>query len=131
MNRVPTAILRTPAHRLMSASTLLLQFTGRKTGRSYTTPVVYYRDGDRLLITTDSGWWRNFIDGADVTVLLQGRQRTGRAIAHNDPERLRPVLAEMVRRYPRRYTRLATQNTKPGAARRVLVEITLDPPLER
>jgi hypothetical protein len=56
MNTMPQLILSTPAHRLLSARYLILEFTGRKTGRRYTVPVAYRR---HLLISTDSPWWRN------------------------------------------------------------------------
>jgi F420H(2)-dependent quinone reductase len=125
MNLVPTAILRGPAHRLMSRSTLLLTFHGRKTARAYTVPIVYYQDGNRLLATTDSRWWHNLTDGADVIMRLRGRDQIGHATADPDPSHVAPVLAEMVHRYPRRYRRLATQHAQPGMPARVLIEITL------
>jgi deazaflavin-dependent oxidoreductase (nitroreductase family) len=127
MNFVPSTILRSPLHRVMSRSTMLLTFTGRRTGRSYTIPVVFYQDGDKLLVTTDSGWWHNLAAGAEVVVRLSGRDERGLAVAEPDPERVLVVLQEMVRRYPGRYRRLAAQHARPGAARRVVIEITLNP----
>ena len=45
---------------------LLLTTTGRKTGRKRTTPLLYIRDGNRLVIVASNGgramdpsWWRN------------------------------------------------------------------------
>ena len=63
MNRVPAAVLRSPLHRVMSGKYLLLSFTGRKSGRRYTTPLAYLAKGDDLLMTTDSPWWRNLRRG--------------------------------------------------------------------
>jgi deazaflavin-dependent oxidoreductase (nitroreductase family) len=128
MNVVPTAILRGPAHRLMSDSTLLMTFTGRKSGRSYTLPVVYYQDGDQFVLTTDSRWWHNLTGGADVTVRLRGHDEPARAVADPATRDVETVLREMVRRYPRRYSRLAAQHDLPGAERRVVVEITVGQP---
>ena len=44
--------LRSPLHRMMSKSTLLITFTGRKSGNKYTTPVNYSlegKDGDNFV----------------------------------------------------------------------------------
>lgn len=41
MNCVPQLLLRSPLHGLMSNRYLLITFTGRKSGKRYTTPVAY------------------------------------------------------------------------------------------
>src|SRR5262249_17743027 len=41
INPVIRALLRSPVHGLMSKSLMLITFTGRKSGRRYTTPVRY------------------------------------------------------------------------------------------
>ncbi|WP_158886602.1 nitroreductase/quinone reductase family protein [Amycolatopsis anabasis] len=71
------ALLRTPAHRLMSRNTMLLSFTGRKTGKAYTVPVSYCREGEAIICFTDSGWWKNLRGGAPVTVTVAGRRLHG------------------------------------------------------
>lgn len=77
-------ILRSPLHLLLSGSTLALTYTGRKSGKAYTTPVNYVRDGERLLTTSyrTRTWWRNLRGGAPVSLRLQGRevQATGQVI---------------------------------------------------
>ncbi len=65
-NTVPMLILRSPVHRLMSGRYAIIEFTGRKSGRRYATPIAYVRDGDRVLLSTDSPWWRNLKGGATV-----------------------------------------------------------------
>jgi len=57
-NPVTRFLLATPLHSLMSGRLMLLSFTGRRTGRSYTTPVSYVRLGDSLLVPGGGGWWR-------------------------------------------------------------------------
>ena len=74
MNKVPTTILRSPLHPLMSNKYLLLSFTGLKSGRKYTTPVAYLRDHETFLVTTDSPWWKNLHGGAPVTLQVKGRE---------------------------------------------------------
>jgi hypothetical protein len=53
------ALLRSPLHGFMDRSTLLLTYTGRKSGKAYTTPVNYLRDGDTLLVVSSCKhiWW--------------------------------------------------------------------------
>lgn len=54
---------------------LLLTTTGRKSGRKHTTPMVYSRDGDRLLVyaskagaPTHPDWYVNLVADPNVTV---------------------------------------------------------------
>src|SRR5438309_6800539 len=76
-NPVTRFLLATPLHSLMSGQLMLLSFTGRKTGRSYTTPVSYVRVGDSLLVPGGGAWWRN-LDGAWQTqVCVRGAWLAG------------------------------------------------------
>jgi len=64
-----------------------VSYTGRRSGRTFTTPVAYRRDGDQVTLMVDlpavKNWWRNFTgDGGPVTLRLDGTYRTGHAIAH-------------------------------------------------
>lgn len=77
INKIPAAILRSPLHPLMSKKYLLLSFTGRKSSKKYTTPMAYLREGDALLVTTDSPWWKNLRGGAPVTVRVGGDEYEG------------------------------------------------------
>ena len=49
-NPIMRLVLGSRAHRMMSGQLMLLSFTGRRTGRSYTTPVSYVREGTDLLV---------------------------------------------------------------------------------
>jgi deazaflavin-dependent oxidoreductase (nitroreductase family) len=77
MNKIPAAVLRSPLHPLMSKKYLLLSFTGRKSGKKYTTPMSYIREADSLLMTTDSPWWKNLRGEATVTVRVEGHEHEG------------------------------------------------------
>ncbi|MFN8539603.1 MAG: nitroreductase/quinone reductase family protein [Thermomicrobiales bacterium] len=76
-------LLRSPLHRLLSDSTLLLTYTGRHSGTAYSVPVNYVRDGETLLLVggRDHAWWRSLRAGVPVTVRLQGRDYAGTATA--------------------------------------------------
>jgi len=75
-NHIVRFMLRSPLHGIMSSSTMLLTYTGRKSGKKYTLPIGYLRQDDTLTTITSRSrvWWRNLRRGADVTVLMQGKQ---------------------------------------------------------
>jgi hypothetical protein len=63
----------------MSNNTMLLTFTGRKSGKGYTIPVLYRQEGKRVMCFTNSPWWKNLRGGAPVTLVLKGRELQGSA----------------------------------------------------
>ena len=71
-------LLRSPFHGALSKGTLLITVTGKKSGKRYSTPVNYLRDGNILWVTSrrERTWWRNLKGGAPVRVLLAGRDLT-------------------------------------------------------
>lgn len=87
-NSIMRWILRAPFHSLLSKNMLLITLTGRKSGKTYTIPINYIRDGDRFLTISyqQRTWWRNLRGGAPVTLQLQGREMsaTGTAIEDSD-----------------------------------------------
>ena len=88
VNPIVRGVLSSPAHRLLSGHLMLLSVTGRRSGRTFTFPVAYAQDGDRLTVTLDwperKRWWRNLRGGAPVAVRLRGVRRTGNAVASGD-----------------------------------------------
>ena len=73
------SVLRSPLHGLVSKTVLLITFTGRKSGKTYTTPVDYSQDGDQVTIFTHANWWKNLRHGAPVTLRIRGRELQGLA----------------------------------------------------
>jgi hypothetical protein len=64
-------------------------YRGRRSGRTFSTPVGYRRAGDVVTVTVmlpdAKSWWRNFTgDGGPLTLRLDGRDRTGHAVAVRD-----------------------------------------------
>ena len=75
-NRVVRGLLRTPGlNRAVGGRLVTLYVVGRKSGRRYTVPVAYTRQGGDLLIGTPFGWGRNLRTGQAVTIRLRGRRR--------------------------------------------------------
>lgn len=83
------------AHRIMSSRLMLLSFTGRRTGRSYTTPVSYVRDGADLLVPGGGAWWKNLTNGTAV-VRLQGISRVVTPEVIREPGAMSEVLGRML-----------------------------------
>lgn len=100
-NPMMSFILRSPLHAMLG-DTLLLSVTGRKTGKKYTTPVGFYREGDLLWIISsrDRTWWRNLRDGANVSMRLHGKDVTGFAEAMLDESAVARQVADYLRHIP-------------------------------
>ena len=61
--------------------TLLLSVTGRKSGKTYSTPLVYFRDGDSYVVVGSDGaakrdpqWWKN-LQVDPMAVVRAGRKK--------------------------------------------------------
>ena len=78
-NAIATTILRSPWHGMRSDRLLLLTFTGRKSGKEFTTPLRYVQEGETLRMTVVYPWWKNLVEQATVRVLLRGQLRTATA----------------------------------------------------
>lgn len=79
VNSAMRFFLRSPMHGMVSKTVLLITFTGRKSGKTYTTPVSYSQHGDQVYIFTHANWWKNLRNGASVTLHMQGRELQGLA----------------------------------------------------
>jgi hypothetical protein len=95
-------VLRSPFHGMLSGGMLLITVTGCKTGRKYTTPVSYYREGDYLwVITTRSRtWWKNLRGGADISILLRRRPISTFADTECDEQAVAVRLADYLHHIP-------------------------------
>jgi hypothetical protein len=84
VNTMMRWMLTTPGIQAMvGKGVALLTFTGRKTGKTYTIPVSYQREGDTITVITKRArnWWRNFQTPAAVELRLAGRNFHGQAEA--------------------------------------------------
>jgi deazaflavin-dependent oxidoreductase (nitroreductase family) len=70
-------ILRSPIHAMISKTVLLITFTGRKSGKTYTTPVSYSQNGGEITIFTHANWWKNLRGGAPVSLRIRGQEIQG------------------------------------------------------
>jgi hypothetical protein len=139
LNGPMRALLRSPLHWIASRNLCLLRYRGRRSGRTYTTPLSFMRTGDRVLLLTShrTRWSQNFLDGpTDVTVEIgrvpyRGKARTIR----EDGEELREGVRTFLTAVPRdaviygigldRDRRPRERDVETAAGRVVLVEVTL------
>ncbi|OBF16796.1 hypothetical protein [Mycobacterium sp. ACS4331] len=75
--------------RIIGRNVTVITYTGRRSRRTFSTPVAYRRTSDGLQIAANlpdaKTWWRNFLDGgAPISVKLDGVDRAGHAVAHRD-----------------------------------------------
>ena len=78
INPLVRLILRSPLHKLVSSTLLLITYHGRKTGREYSLPVQYAQAGKNIYIVPgmpeQKTWWRNLKEAAPVQLTLRGRR---------------------------------------------------------
>ncbi|HSX21828.1 MAG TPA: nitroreductase family deazaflavin-dependent oxidoreductase [Gaiellaceae bacterium] len=83
---------------------LLLTTTGRKSGRKHTTPMVFTREGDRLLVYASKGgapkhpdWYLNLVAQPDVVVEVGADRYDAAATPLEGEERNREFAAQAAR----------------------------------
>ena len=101
-NKCVAALLRSPLHGLLDGGTMLITLTGRRSARTFTIPVNYARDGDALIVVSqsDRSWWKNLRGGAPVRVRLQGRKLFGCAESSETPKTVAAGMLLMLRQSP-------------------------------
>ena len=111
-------VLRSPFHGMLSNGMMLLTVTGRKTGKKYTTPVGYYREGDSLWVITsrDRTWWKNLRGGADVGLLLKRQHVNACAEPDLDEKSVEARMYEYLRHVPQaaKPMKIRLENGKPN-----------------
>ena len=68
---------------------VMICYVGRRSGKTFSTPVNYRRVGDdiviRVMAPDAKNWWRNFLgEGGPMTLRLNGTDRGGHALAARD-----------------------------------------------
>lgn len=94
-------VMRFFLNRGMGAKTLMiLEFTGRRTGRTYVFPVGYMQVGQTIYCYSPFSWWRNLEGGAPVKVVVKGRSLTGIADVCTDTEEIAAGMDAYLRHNP-------------------------------
>ena len=94
--------------RLWNSPVLILTTVGRKTGKKRTTPVLYLRDGDRIMIVASNGgrdqepsWWTNLQHDhhAEVRIKSEKRKMIARKASEEEKSDFWPLLTKMYPAY--------------------------------
>jgi hypothetical protein len=88
INPAVSGLLRSPLRGGLANSMLLITFTGRKSGKRYSTPVAYFEEKEELIVFTRAPWWKNLAGGAEVTLHLRGRSQKAHAEALSEPKEI-------------------------------------------
>ena len=91
VNRLFVGLIDAPVvGALVRRGLVVIRYVGRRSGKTFETPVGYRRSGDAIVIRVSSPdkktWWRNFLgEGGPITLLnFDGQDRTGHAVAKRD-----------------------------------------------
>ncbi len=143
VNPIMRLILKSPIHGIFSASVMVLTYRGRKSGREYSLPVEYAREGEVVTILPGipekKTWWRNMRGGAAVEMVLRGERVKGTAVVlqgEQDEAALMTGLRSYFRRFPVSAQRRQIHNKADGsygeedlrqvAKSTILVQVKLD-----
>jgi len=101
-NPTMKVVLRSPLHGLVSNGVMLITVSGRRSGRQYTTPVNYVREGNTLTVFSrrNRSWWRNLRGGAKVNVCLPGNNLEAAGEVIEDHESVTAELMEYLQKVP-------------------------------
>ena len=105
VNKMMMWLLRSPLHGTVSKKMMLMTVTGRKSGKKYTFPVSYIREGGGMICMSNRvgrTWWKNLRGGADVTLRLRGKAVAGYAtVVEDDLEAITKGIETMYRHVKR------------------------------
>ncbi|HLO16035.1 MAG TPA: nitroreductase/quinone reductase family protein [Anaerolineales bacterium] len=95
-------LLKSPLHGFVSTGVMLISMTGRKSGKSISTPTNYLCSGNTLWVISwrERTWWRNLRGGAKVRVLLAGRSVEGRGQIIEEEDQVAQSLFDYYRKVP-------------------------------
>ena len=109
--------------------TLLLEHLGRKSGKTFVTPLVYITDHDNVVIvasaagrTENPQWYRNLLAHPDVHIQIGPDRRAVKAVIASEAER--------TRLWPRLVDAYADFDSYQGKTEREIPVIILQPRLE-
>jgi len=84
----------------------LLVYQGRKTGRTLTTPLLYMKDGERIVVVASKGgmshhplWYQNLVERPDCEFEIGSKRRGYRARTGSSEEK-RAYWPKLVAMYP-------------------------------
>ncbi len=84
LNPAIVGLLRSPLHGIASKGLLVLEITGRRSGKQYAIPVGYqWRSNDVWVLVSKSQrkqWWRNFRTPHSLSLVIRRERRDGSGV---------------------------------------------------
>lgn len=94
-------LLRSPLHFLLSNTLMLLTYLRRATGKRYTNPVAYTREGDVVTVFTYRSWWKNVRRDTPVLVEIKRQRMSGTAdVISEEKATITTSLLVFLRKHP-------------------------------
>ena len=91
INRAFVGLMNVPGvGAIIRRGLVVIRYTGRRSGKTFETPVGYRRAGNTVTINIvgpdGKNWWRNFLgEGGPITLVnFNGQDRNGHAVAERD-----------------------------------------------
>jgi hypothetical protein len=98
VNPILRLLLRSPLHRFLSKSLMLLTVQGKRTGQTYSLVVGRHQTNRSFLVPASGAWCHNLRGGALVRLTLNGDEHRGYAALVEDPEQVARIYAELLER---------------------------------
>jgi F420H(2)-dependent quinone reductase len=115
-NSFMKAMINSPLHPLLGGSFAVITVTGRKTGRTISTPInVSLKDGSYTVVSMrDRTWWRNLRGDAPASLRFRGRTFTVRGEIIDSPDNVREELRRYFQQHPGSYKYFNVHLTSEG-----------------
>jgi deazaflavin-dependent oxidoreductase (nitroreductase family) len=88
---------------LNSTNTLRITFTGRKTGKKFSTDVWFVADGDKVYLLPTNGtatnWYRNVVKNPAMELQASGKKAAAKASPIKDKEQVDEVFERFTAKY--------------------------------
>jgi deazaflavin-dependent oxidoreductase (nitroreductase family) len=110
MMRFQAFLLRRNWMGKMGEEIMVINVTGRKSGKKYATPIGYLSDGDTIVALTNgqnpSNWYRNAVGAPDVMLEIKGQAVRAKAEPVTDPAERQRIFTLYRRERTTNFTRL-------------------------
>ncbi len=109
MMRFQAFMLRRNMMGAMSDFVMVITVKGRKTGKAYSTPIAYLRDGEDLIALTDknpSNWYRNTLAQPQVMLNVKGQDVAARGTPITDPAEIETLFQKYLAMPPDSFSRM-------------------------
>ena len=93
----------------LSEFLMVITTTGRKSGKRFSTPIGYIRDGDSLIALSVGGasnWYKNLLKTPEATLNVKGQSRRARAEMVKDPAERQRIFELYKQHHARAFDRL-------------------------